>query len=79
MTIWGHFENLIPEASQLLRTLKVDHIAKFPSNITSKYKLKSSKLAKKYFKGLPSESKEGLKKLYRHDFNLFGYSSDDYL
>lgn len=75
----GHFENLIPEANDLLRTLQVDDVTRFPGNITSKYKQASSDLAQKYFKELSKKQIEGLKNLYRHDFNMFGYSSEDYL
>lgn len=75
----GRFENLIPEANELLETLQVRDVTEFPSNMSSKYKQSSSNLAKEYFKTLSREEVEELHNLYRHDFNMFGYSIDEYL
>ncbi|XP_020895323.2 carbohydrate sulfotransferase 11-like [Exaiptasia diaphana] len=75
----GHFENLLPEANTLLKTLQVDDVTAFPGNMSSKYKKSSLNLAKQYFKKITREQSEELYNLYRHDFNMFGYSSEEFM
>lgn len=75
----GHFENLYTEADQLLNILQVSDKVQFPRNKTSSYKLPTKVLAKEYLNSLSKQAKEKLYDKYKHDFELFGYSMEDYL
>ncbi|EDO44982.1 predicted protein [Nematostella vectensis] len=74
----GKFENLRSDADDLLRLLGVEDRVQFPHNMSSGYKTSSSHLAKQYFRQLPLELKDRLRKLYKHDLNMFGYSAEDF-
>lgn len=75
----GHFENLYEEADQLLNILQVGDKVKFPKNKTSSYKRPTKFLAKEYFNSLSKEAQDKLYENYKHDFELFGYSMQDFL
>lgn len=74
----GKFENLYTEADQLLNILQANDKVQFPHNKTSRYKLPTKGLAKEYFKSLPKQTKGKLYNKYRHDFEMFGYSMEEY-
>jgi len=52
---------------------------KFPKNKTSSYKRPTKFLAKEYFNSLSKEAHDKLYEKYKHDFELFGYSMQDFL
>ena len=69
----GHFENLAVEGPYLLRSLRVDHLVKFPEYHSSN----ALQNLVHFYKLVPLDLIQKLNEYYRMDYKLFGYSPDD--
>ncbi|KAM9792491.1 carbohydrate sulfotransferase 12-like [Neosynchiropus ocellatus] len=66
----GQLENLESDAEQLLNLLQVDRLIRFPSGARNRT---SASWVGDWFKQIPPAMRRDLYRLYRPDFQLFGY------
>ncbi|XP_006820968.1 carbohydrate sulfotransferase 14-like [Saccoglossus kowalevskii] len=65
----GHYETIKPDADEILRKLRIDHLVKFPEGNSS-----SVPLMRQHYAELGPDVTETLAHLYSLDYQMFGYS-----
>ncbi|XP_038060357.1 carbohydrate sulfotransferase 14-like [Patiria miniata] len=71
----GHFENLAVEGPYFLRWISADHLVSFPRFHPSA----ASRSFKEEIARVPIKALDGLAKLYKRDYEMFGYSFENTL
>ncbi|XP_021177910.2 carbohydrate sulfotransferase 12 isoform X2 [Fundulus heteroclitus] len=70
----GRLETLESDSEQLLKLLKVDHLLQFPSGPRNRT---AASWETDWFAEIPITERRELYKLYKPDFELFGYATPD--